>query len=222
MSGAQPLGLLLRRIAFALAVGDLSVDLGLLSVPFSRFAIDIGFDAIDAPPSAIQRLTHSLERFVASSWCRARAMAPLIVGPLLALVGTPFALIRETLALIGEMLALIGTTVSFVRDLFTLVSDPVSFVCSPVLLCGLVAEPPDGRRIRCVKRLIIWGRRLVPGGPSPTVQGNVFHYRSMDSRQVQPQHFEWDLRSSHARCRSTRASIRRAREAKHGLIRGMG
>ncbi|MGZ4321083.1 MAG: hypothetical protein ACXVHJ_03095 [Solirubrobacteraceae bacterium] len=109
------LPLVLRRITFASAAGDLSVDLGLLSVPFSRFAIDIGFDAIDAPPSAIQRLTHSLERLVASLWCRARPMAPLIVGLLLTLVGTPFALIRETLALIG-------TTVAFVRDLFPLVA----------------------------------------------------------------------------------------------------
>lgn len=45
-AAGPPLGLL-HLIAFAMAAGDLSVDLGLLSLPLSLVAMEFVFEAVD-------------------------------------------------------------------------------------------------------------------------------------------------------------------------------
>lgn len=104
-----------------MAPGDLPVDLGLLPLRSRAFATNVGFEAVDLGPGAIERLPHPRERFVSPLEHVARAGTTGTVQPLLALVGDSLALVGPPIAFVGDPLTLVGDSLTFVGELFTFV-----------------------------------------------------------------------------------------------------
>jgi hypothetical protein len=150
-----------------LAPGDLPVDLGLLPLRRRAFATDVGFEAVDLGPGAIERLPHPREGFVRPPEHVTRGGTPRTVQPL-ALVRPPIACVGDSLAFVGEPLPFVGEPLPFVGEPLTLVRANLSVgQLMPRLL------EPTGTRARW--RLISRRCRIATASRIPTWRRRVLH-----------------------------------------------
>ncbi len=121
------LPLLPRLGAFALAGGDLTLDLGFIAPGPSGFAIESSLLPVDLGLRTLQRLPGTPERLMAPPQ-HAACPRSLLVVELLALVEKPLALVGPPLAFVGPPLAFVGASLAFVGESLALVGDLIPLV----------------------------------------------------------------------------------------------
>jgi hypothetical protein len=153
------------------AGGDFPVDIGLLSLRPSVVASDVGFEAVDLRPGAIERGPHSSERLVATPQRGARQMIARLVEPLVPLVGKP-------LAFVGMLVAVVGETFTGIGKLFALIGETVSFVGAMRLPAELASQLLGTHRIGVGTTRAGFSRRFLTTSRIRTIR-SVVHGFSM-------------------------------------------
>ena len=168
-----------------MAGADFPVDLGLLSLCHSVVATDVSFEAVDLRPGAIERVSHSPERLVATPRRGAGRMAALLVELLVPLVGTPLAVVGAPFAVVGKPLAVVGDALTRIGNCFALVGGKVSFVCAVRLLAELAPQLLDTHSIRIGTPPAAFSRRFLTSGRIPAIR-RVVHSSSMRLAALHP------------------------------------